>query len=430
MPVTLTLKSATTETNYPVQNTDSSGFFTYTITGLPDGLYTWRVRGPQYLAASGTTNLGGSSVVRVEMGLLRGGDCNGDNIITVGDVTILKSTYGKSSGQPGYDPRADFNGDDRVDAGDLAVQGVNFGRAGSPPPGPVSGPCPIFPANNYWHKDISLAPVHTLSDQYITALGPTYFLHPGFASGTWQGETIGLKITHNYSPTPVPINFTQYPRNSDPGPYPVPTNAAIQGGPNSTGDRHVVVVDEVNCVEYDMYHSYPNTDGSWNAGSGAKWNLGSNALRPYGWTSSDAAGLPLAPALITYQEVADGAINHAMRFTAMNIQYQNIAWPARHTDGQSTDPNAPPMGTRLRLKANYDISQFSPTVQTILRALKKYGMVLADSDQSNQFDIGGEPDSRWNDANLVSSLQTIHGSDFEVVDMSGYMVDPNSGETR
>jgi hypothetical protein len=287
-------------------------------------------------------------------------------------------------------------------------------------------PCIVLPADNIWNRNIASLPVHANSANYMNTIGLDAVLHPDFASGTWNGGPIGVPYIVVPGTQPrVPMTFLYY-RESEPGPYPVPTNAPIQGGPNSTGDRHVIVVEQGSCTAYELFKAYPNADGSWRADAGAVWPLTSNALRPNGWTSADAAGLPLLPGLVSYDEVASGVIRHAIRFTAETINRSYI-WPARHSDGQSTDANAPPMGLRLRLKANVNISGYAAPVQVVLQALKDYGMILADSGTS--LDIGGIPDPRWNDY-IMNSMEQIRGTDFEVVDESGLMVDPNSGQAR
>jgi hypothetical protein len=229
----------------------------------------------------------------------------------------------------------------------------------------------------------------------------------------------------------VPGTQTSYPASflyadeSDPGPYKVPLNAPIEGGSASTGDRHAIAIDSDNCVLYELYNSFPQTS-SWKADSGAIFNLLSNALRPATWTSADAAGLPIWPGLVRYDEIAAGEIRHAIRFTVPQTQRAYV-WPARHYASSLTDPKYPPMGARFRLRANFDISGFSATNQIILRALKKYGMMLADN--GSAWFISGAPDSRWDNTDL-HNLGLVHGSDFEAVDVSSLMVDPNTGEAR
>ena len=213
---------------------------------------------------------------------------------------------------------------------------------------------------------------------------------------------------------------------SDPGPYPIPADAPIEGGPQSTGDRHVLVIDSNSCLLYELYYAFPNADGSWNAGSGAIFNLNSDQLRPAGWTSADAAGLPIYPGLVKYDEVASGAINHALRFTAPQTRKAYV-WPARHYASNLTAAKYPPMGQRFRLKAGFDISKFSPQNQVILTALKRYGMMLADNGSS--WYISGAPDSRWINDDL-HELSSIQGSDFEAVNVSSLMVSSNSGAAK
>jgi S-layer family protein len=294
----------------------------------------------------------------------------------------------------------------------------------TPVPPPVG--CVFLPADNIWHRNIAGLPVHANSANYMNTIGMSAVLHPDFAAGMWNGGPIGIPYLWVPGTQPrVPMTFT-YANESDPGPYPIPANAPIQGGPNSTGDRHVIVVDQGTCTAYELFKAYPNADGSWRADAGAKWALNTNALRPNGWTSADAAGLPLLPGLVRYDEVEAGFINHAIRFTSGTINHSYV-WPARHSDGGSSDPNAPPMGTRLRLKASTNISGYGTQARIVLQALKDYGMILADSGTS--LDIGGIPDSRWND-NVLHTLEQLHGTDFEVVDESSLMVDPNSGQSR
>jgi len=303
-------------------------------------------------------------------------------------------------------------------------QQINTARASSVASVASVGGCPLFPANNIWNRDISSLPVDTNSANFIQSIGITGHVHADFGAGLYDGEPIGIPyVVVPGSQPSVPVSFT-YADESDPGPYPVPPNAPIEGGPQSSGDRHVIVVDSGTCELYEMYSSYPQKDGGWKAGSGATWNLNSNALRPAGWTSADAAGLPILPGLVRYDEVASGVINHALRFTVSRTQ-QAYLWPARHYASSNTDPNMPPMGLRLRLKASVDISAFSEQNRVILTALKRYGMIVADNGSS--WYISGAPDTRWNNDDL-HALGAIPGSDFEVVDESALQVSPNSGQ--
>jgi hypothetical protein len=273
----------------------------------------------------------------------------------------------------------------------------------------------VFPADNPWNQDISTLPVDSNSDNLIASIGVNATLHPDFGT-VYNGAPNGIPYVVVAGTQPlVTINFTAYGNQSDPGPYPVPTTAPIEGGPTSTGDRHVVVIDRDNWELYEMFSSYPVNGGiSWNAASGAVFDLNSNALRPAGWTSADAAGLPIFPGLVRYDEVVErGEINHALRFTVQNTRRAYV-YPARHFASSDTSPNRPPMGMRVRLKASFDISTFSPRIQVILRAMKKHGMILADNG-SNWY-ISGAPDPRWSDDEL-RQLKTIRGSSFEVVQM-------------
>lgn len=258
--------------------------------------------------------------------------------------------------------------------------------------------------------------------------GATAGLHPDFGSGLWDGGPIGIAFVAVPGAQPfVPVTFIWYGDESDPGPDPIPANAPVEGGSSSTGDRHVLVVDTGSCTLYELYYAWPQPDGSWQAGSGANFILASNALRPADWTSADAAGLPILPGLVRYDEVASGAINHAVRFTVPRTR-QAYVWPARHYASSSTDPTRPPMGQRFRLKASFDISGFSPFNQVILTALKRYGMLVADN--GSAWYLSGAPDERWDNDDLHHLQTGVHGSDFEAVDESSLMLDPNSAQAR
>ena len=282
--------------------------------------------------------------------------------------------------------------------------------------------CPSFPADNIWNAPVDSLPRLASSDAYVTTIGPTRGVHPDFGT-VYQGAPIGIPFTTVAgTQARVPVTF-DYADESDPGPYPIPADAPIEGGAQSDGDRHVLVVDRGNCVLYELFDAHPNTDGSWHAGSGAVFPLRSNALRPAGWTSADAAGLPILPGLVRYDEVAAGEIAHALRFTAPQTQ-RTYLWPARHFASSLTGTQYPPMGLRMRLRASFDTSGFSAPVQVILRALKKYGMILADN--GSAWFVSGVPDSRWNDDMLVGELSRVKGSDFEAVDTSSLMADASS----
>jgi hypothetical protein len=278
---------------------------------------------------------------------------------------------------------------------------------------PGAPKCTIFPATNAWNQRVEALPVAANSAQLIQSIGLDTGLHPDFGSGLYDGQPIGIpydvvsKKTKRFR-----VAFT-YADESDKGPYPIPKSVHIEGGRASTGDRHALLIDKDACKLYELYALYPK-GGSWTAGSGAIWNLRSNALRPAGWTSADAAGLPIFPGLARYDEVARGVINHALRFTAARTRRQYV-YPARHYASSSDDPALPPMGLRVRLKASVDISSFPKQSRIVLQALKTYGMLLADNG-SNWY-ISGAPNPRWSNDDL-HSLGRITGSMFEVVDTS------------
>jgi hypothetical protein len=288
---------------------------------------------------------------------------------------------------------------------------------------PSIGSCPILPADNIWNTAIDQLPVSASSGTWVSTIGVSSPLHPDFGSGTYNGEPIGIPfIAVPGTQTKYPATFT-YTSESDPGPYAIPLTAPIEGGSASTGDRHAIAVDTTNCILYELYAAYPQT-ASWTAGSGAIYNLHSDALRPAGWTSADAAGLPIFPGLARYDEIAAGAIDHALRFTVPKTQAAYV-WPARHLASSLTGTQYPPMGARFRLKASFDISGYSAVNQIILNALKKYGMMLADN--GSAWYLSGAPDSRWNNDDL-HSLTQLTGADFEAVDVSPLMVNASSGQ--
>lgn len=272
-----------------------------------------------------------------------------------------------------------------------------------------------FPADSLWNQNIASAPVDSNSDNYINFIGGTTPLHPDFGSGLYAGQAIGIPYIVVSGTPLVKITFTEYGSESDPGPMPVPPNAPIEGYPKpGNGDRHVLVLDRDNCWLYELYNSHLLKNDNWDAGSAAVWDLLNGEQRPYTWTSSDAAGLPIFPGLARYDEVAAGAIQHALRFTLQNSQAA-FTPPASHWAANSTNPYAAPMGMRLRLKASYDISGFPPQSKVILAALQQYGMIMADNGGS--MFITGDPDSRW-DNNDLGELKTVPASAFEVVLMN------------
>ena len=272
----------------------------------------------------------------------------------------------------------------------------------------------MFPADNLWNKDISSEPVDPASDVLINTCGASAQLHPDFGT-TWNGGPIGIPyVVVRGNQARVPVTF-DYDDESDPGPYPIPRDAPIEGGASSNGDRHVLIVDADNWRLYELFDAHPVNGGDrWTAGSGAIFDLSSNSLRPAGWTSADAAGLPILPGLVRYDEVVEQKeIRHALRFTCPTTRRAYVA-PARHFASSRTDASQPPMGMRVRLKANVDISGFPPNVQVILRALKTYGMFLADNGSS--FYVTGTHDMRWND-DEIGAMKQLRGRDFEVVKM-------------
>lgn len=286
--------------------------------------------------------------------------------------------------------------------------------------------CPLFPPNNIWNVPVDRMPVHPNSDAYVNTIGTSANVHPDFGSGIWDGGPIGIPYITVPSTQPLKTVTFEYADESDPGPYPIPDDAPIEGGPNSDGDRHILVLERDNCILYELFYAFPQTDGTWHAGSGAIFDLKSHALRPDGWTSADAAGLPILPGLVRYEEVSAGEIRHAIRFTAPETRKAYV-WPARHYASSLTGNQFPPMGQRFRLKVELDLSAFDPKVRVILLALKKYGMILADNGTS--WFISGVPDERWDD-DVLHQLHQVRGSDFEAVDSSTLMIDPNSGRAK
>ena len=310
---------------------------------------------------------------------------------------------------------------------------------------PMVGGCQVFPADNYWNTPVDNLPVHPSSGAWVTTIGKASHLHADW--GNVLSDNFGIPFItvtgaqplvqiRNYSDPPFNDPSIDYSDESDPGPYPIPPNAPIEGGAPGTGDTHVLVIETTHCVLYELYNSNgPQPDNTWFASSYAKWPLNSNALRPAGWTSADAAGLPIFPGLVRYDEAASGEITHAIRFTAQSIWGRDAAtgdqkflWPARHASGSNATDTRPPMGARFRLKASYAIpATFDPLTQTILRGMKKYGLVLADGG-SNWF-FQGVSDTRWPD-NVFSEIASVAGSNFEAVDTSLLQVDPDSAQAK
>ena len=297
-------------------------------------------------------------------------------------------------------------------------------RASTPVPG--ASACPLFPADDVWNADISGLPVDPHSAQWLASMSAsTTNLHPDFGPSGDPSAPYGIPYTVVDASHPkVKVSFT-YASESDPGPYPFGSDTPIEGGASATGDRHALMLDSSTCTLYELYDAHYSSSGS-TAGSGAIWNLNSDQLRPAGWTSADAAGLPILPGLLRYDEVAAGAVTHAIRFTASRTD-RSYLWPARHQAGAATDSSLPPMGARFRLKAGFDISGFSASAQVILRALQHYGLILADNGSNWYFT--GAADNRWSNS-LLDELKRVPASAFEAVDESSLMVDPNSGAVR
>jgi hypothetical protein len=269
----------------------------------------------------------------------------------------------------------------------------------------------IFPVDNPWNQEISQAKVHPDSDTWIKSIGLSRGLHPDFGT-VWNGAPNGIPYLVVGPDQPkVPVSF-MYEDESDAGPYPIPMNAPIEGGPRADDDtdRHVIVIDAQRKLLYELFHAYP-LRGGWKAGSGAVFDLSTNKMRPLGWTSADAAGLPIFPGLIRYDEVAAGEIRHALRFTVRRTQ-RGYIYPARHFASRSTDRKLPPMGLRVRLRSDFDLSGYPKTARVILTALKKYGMLLADN--GSDWFVSGAPDARWSDDDLAT-IKRIKGRDLECV---------------
>jgi hypothetical protein len=272
--------------------------------------------------------------------------------------------------------------------------------------GPHEYGCPLFPANNALNRDISRAPVDPNSAAYIDSIGASLHLHADF--GTNPSYGIPYTVVGSSQPK-LPIEFSEYGSESEPGPYPVPASAPVEGA-GEEGDRHVLVLQRGSCRVYELYGAR-RLGAGWEAGSGAVFNLRSNALRPEGWTSADAAGLPILPLLVRYPEVHAGQIDHALRVTVSRTQAGYIH-PATHLASSSEDPSLPPMGLRLRLKADFSLAGYRGQALVILRALKRYGLIVADNGSS--WYITGAPDGHWNDEDL-DQLKTVPGSAFEAV---------------
>ena len=273
--------------------------------------------------------------------------------------------------------------------------------------------CPIFPRTNVWNKPVDTLPVHANSDAIVAAIGGGDYVHADFGSGLWNGGPIGIPITVvDNDQRRVSVRF-RYADESDRGPYPIPRHVRIEGGWNAGGDRHALIVDRDSCRLFELF-SLRRRSGRWHAGSGAIFDLRSNKLRPAGWTSADAAGLPILPGLARYSEVRKGVIDHALRFTVERTRKAYV-YPARHHASDLTDPDLPPMGMRFRLRADFPIGDYPRQARIVLKALQVYGIIVADNG-SNWY-VSGVPNARWSNDQL-HTLHGVHGSDFEVVDTS------------
>ncbi|MGX7826451.1 hypothetical protein ACTG9Q_15295 [Actinokineospora sp. 24-640] len=302
-------------------------------------------------------------------------------------------------------------------------------RSSSPAPRTTAarqgGSCPVAPADSVWRSDVSRLPVLPASDDHVAAIGAGKDLKADFGSGLWEGAPIGIPVTViGQARAAVPVSF-EYAEDSDPGPYPIPRDARVEGGSSADGDRHVIVLRTDTCTLYELWHARP-TGAGWAAGSGAVFDLRSNALRPDGHTSADAAGLPIYPGLARYDEVAAGRIDHALRITVPRTRAAHV-WPARHHASARTDPALPPMGLRLRLRGDADLSGLGPQARVIARALQRHGAIVADN--GSAWYVSGTEDPRWDNDDLAT-LGTLGGSDFDAVDTSGLMVSPNSARAR
>jgi hypothetical protein len=277
-------------------------------------------------------------------------------------------------------------------------------------PLPQAPDCPVFPTTSVWNRPVNTLPVRKDSQAIVRSIGAGLNLHADFGSGLWDGGPIGIPVTVVDGSQPKSFVDFLYEDESEPGPYPIPPDVAIEGGPDADGDRHAVVVDRDSCTLYELFDLHP----TWSAGSGAIWRMRSNGLRPAGWTSADAAGLPILPGLARYDEVARGRIDHALRFTVRRSRRAYI-YPARHFASSLTDRTLPPMGLRLRLRANFPVSRYPYQARVVLRALQRYGMIVADNGSS--WYVSGVPNPRW-DNDQLHTLHRVRGSDFRVVDTS------------
>ena len=292
--------------------------------------------------------------------------------------------------------------------------------------GAADRPCRLFPRNSFWYADVTELPVHPSSDDWIATMGADRNAHPDFGSGRWNGGPIGIPVTkvgRNQSRSRVSF---LYASESDRQRYPIPDNPRIEGGPNATGDRHVLLHQKSRCRLFELFDVDRDTNGRWTAGSGVKWNLRSNQLRPDGWTSADASGLPMMPGLVRYREVARGEITHVIRMTAPVTRRDHV-WPATHDAGSTDSLDAPPMGAWLRLGDHIDPADFPPQARVVVEALQTHGAIIVDN--GSAFYLSGAPSSQWDNDDL-RTLRTLTGSDFEFVQSDLMMAAADSMRVR
>ena len=285
--------------------------------------------------------------------------------------------------------------------------------------------CEVFSEDNIWNTKIKDLPVHPKSSVWLSKIGKGVQVHPDFGSGLYKEAPIGIPVNYVDKNTPTYTVKFRYKSESDIGQYPIPNDYKIEGGREGKGDRHIISLDKDSCKLFELFYAKQRSNGQWIADSGAIFDLTSNRLRPKGWTSADAAGLPIYPGLVRYSEVSAGQINHALRFT-LRVTAQHFIWPATHFASREPNKDLPPMGMRLRLKSNVDISGFSEQARVIAQALKEYGMMLADN--GGPLFITGEPNEKWDNDGL-RDLKSLTTKDFEAVDVSQLVVSESSGTT-
>ncbi|GIF62974.1 hypothetical protein Ais01nite_10090 [Asanoa ishikariensis] len=282
-----------------------------------------------------------------------------------------------------------------------------------------------LPADNVWRADVTKLPVHARSTAMVASIGASSAMHPDFGSGDYEGAPIGIPVTTvPAGQKKISVEF-EYADESDRGPYPIPANAKVEGGPQADGDRHVIAFDKAACKVYELFSAYPRGSG-WKAGSGAVFDLRSNKLRPAGWTSADASGLSIFAGLVRYEEVATGRIDHAIRITVPKTR-TGFTWPATHSASSATDANLPQLGQRLRLKSSVGTGSMPKQARIVAEAMKRYGVIVAD--HGSAWYISGAPDSHW-DNDALRALKSLTGSDFEVVDTSSLIASKTSGAVR